>query len=291
MAEDLVLDNNQFLIYNKMYPHAKLTLLKDLSVGTTELALAPEQLWTFKPSENIKGCYYIINEAHPELRLADWKNKLIAYDDKHYGDQVFKLVPSGNDDEHFYIYSQCYEEDRIAKYDRDDEQTGMYSGPLYSGQLWKLVPRFKVNFHTNVVFHFDNRQNPEPIKREVTVTRGVKRGSDSSIRNMKTFTQSIDASLNAAFNLFNIGLSSNSKTEFSDEIALQFAKKTEEEWSKVEKITFTIPANKNFKVMQHVVKFDGEFEVDSCTLLTDIKVLVSDKNEFDDPDNFILKTQ
>ena len=110
-SEDLMLDNNQFLIYNKMYPHAKLTLLKDVSVGTTELALAPEQLWTFKPSENIKGCYYIINEAHPELRLADWKNKLIAYDDKHYGDQVFKLVPSGNDDGHFYIYSQCYERD------------------------------------------------------------------------------------------------------------------------------------------------------------------------------------
>ena len=282
-----MLDNNQFLIYNKHYPHARLTLLPDNSVGTSELELAPEQLWTLEPHPDNKGYYYIVNEAHPMLRLADSSNVLIAYDQLHYPDQLFKLVPSGNNDGYFYIQNSYHDNDRIAKYGPDNKQTGMYSGPFYPDQLWKLVPRFKVNFHTDVVFHFDNRQNPKEIIRKVSVTKGIKKSSTSSIRNKATFTSSMEASLGAAVEIFNIGVST--KAEFTDEIELSLSKTTEQEWSRTEEVTFTVPAFKNFKVMQHVVKFDGEFDVDRCTLLTDIKVFVSEENEFDDPENFILK--
>ena len=281
------LDNSQFLIYNKWYPHARLTLtLEDFSVETTELDLSPEQLWTFEPHPDKTNCYYIVNGAYPKRRLSDSSHKLITYDQLHDDDQLFRLFPSGENDDCYYIYNYRHEEDRIAKWGASNEKVGIYSEGKNPDQLWKLVPRFKVNFHTNVVFHLDNRQNPEKIVREISVTRGIKKSSTSSIRDKATFTLAMEASLETAIKSSKAAVSS--KAEFSNEIELSLSKMTEEQWSKTEDLNFTIPAFKNFKVMQHVVKFDGKFDEDSCTLLTHLKVFVSDKNEFDDPDNFII---
>ena len=48
---------------------------------------------------------------------------------------------------------------------------------------------------------------------------------------------------------------------------------------------------KNFKVMQHVVRFDGKFSAESCKLHSAIKIFESETSQFEDPDNFTIKTQ
>ena len=162
----------------------------------------------------------------------------------------------------------------------------MYGGPKYPDQLWRLVPRFKANFFTDQVFHFDNRQGSNPITREVSVTTGMKRSTTSTIRNKTTFKQTIEASMSGAFKIFDFGVKTT--TEFSTELETSFSDSNEQSWSKTEKITFVIPPGKNFKVMQHQVEFEGKFSADSCTLLTAIKIFESTTAEFDDPDDFII---
>ena len=285
-AEGVEFDNNQFLIYNKVYHEARLTLFQDKSVGSYEHGLYKDQLWTLKPHPRQKGCYYLVNEEHPQYRLADHKHTLIAYNKHRYADQLFKFVD--NNDGYYYIYNCYHTNDRIAKWGHENHKTGMYGKEKYPDQLWRLVPRFKANFFTDLVFHFDNRQGSTDIKREISVTTGVKRSSTETIRSKTTYSQSIEASLSGAIKMFNFGVTS--KTEFSVELENSFSKTTESAWSKTEKITFTIPAGKNFKVMQHVVKFDGEFSADSCTLLTAIKIFESDTSQFSDPDKFIISS-
>ena len=301
-SKGLRLDNNQFLIYNKKYPFARITPSKGnvKEVVTTELELAPEQLWTLKPDPNKSGAYYIVNEAQPMRRLQDsgtpnelgqGQRYLWTTDKIHDKFQLFNFVPSGDDDECFYI--RGVGNARIMKFGPNNNETYVYTfEPIgeRDNELWKLVPRFKANFYTNTVFHFDNRENPEKIIRKVSVTTGLRRSSTSAISKKDTFKLSMGVSLEAGCEFFKI--SASLKEEFSNAFETSFSAKTEEEWSKTEEVTFTIPANKNFKVMQHVVKFDGEFEDDPCTLLTDTKVFVSKRREFDDPDNFIInKTQ
>ena len=298
---DLVLDNNQFLIYNVDYPFARLTLSKDgdhYKVETTEGELAPEQLWTLIPDPNVPGSYYIASEKYPTCKMRDRRaNSIdmqcdleISQEPFHTEDTLFMIIQWNNlkvNKDSYFIYSHYYQNDRIAKYGRGNNEIGMYFGLPNKkfSEEWKLVPRFKANFYTNPVFHFDNLENPEKIIRKVSVTKGLRKSSTKSVGNKDNFKQSMGASLEAGCSFFKVNASL--KEEFSNEFESTFSKTTEEEWSKTEEVTFTIPANKNFKVMQHVVKFDGKFMDDRCALLTDIKVFVSDKDEFDDPDKFI----
>ena len=287
--ESLVLDNNQFLIYNKVYHKARLaqfSTTSDREIGTFEHGLHPDQLWTLEPHPSKKGCYYMVNEKYTQHRITNYKHQLIIYDGPHYSDQLFKFVPSGKNDGFYYIYSCRYENDRLAKLGFGDKEVGFYSGAKSPEQLWRLVPRFKANFFTDQVFHFDNRQASNPITREVTVTTGMKRSTTTTIRNQSTFKYSIEASMSTAFNLFDFGVTAT--TEFSAELESTFADTNEQTWSKTEKITFIIPPGKNFKVMQHQLEFEGQFHYDSCTLLTDIKIFESDTNQFEDPDDFII---
>ena len=286
-GEGVELDNNQFLIYNKIYHKARLTLFQNKKVGSYEHGLYADQLWTLEPNPYRRDCYYLVNEYHPQYRLADHKHRMISYNGHRYADQLFRFVPSGG---YYYIYNCHYTNDRIAKWGHENHKTGMYGGPKYPDQLWKLVPRFKAQFFTDEVFHFDNRQGSKPITKEISVTRGVKISSTTSIRRKTTFRQSIEASLSAAIKIFNFGVTS--KTEFSDELQTSISRNTEESWSRTDKITFVIPPGKNFKVMQHVVRFDGKFSAESCKLHSAIKIFESDTSQFDDPDNFIItKTQ
>jgi len=282
------LDNNQFLIYNKVYHKARLAQwgTGGDDAGTYEHALYPDQLWTLEPHPSRKGCYYMVNEVYSQHRIANWKHNFKVYDGPHYNDQLFRFVPSGKNDGFFYIYSCHYTNDRIAKYGVEDDKMLMYSGPKYPDQLWKLVPRFKANFFTDEVFHFDNRQGSNPITREVSVTTGIKRSTTSTIRSKTTFKQSIEASLSGAIKMFDVGVTTT--TEFSAELETSFSETNEQSWSKTEKITFIIPPGKNFKVMQHKVDFEGKFSSDSCSLLTAIKIFESTEASFDDPDDFII---
>ena len=113
----LVLDKNQFLIYNHNYPSARLAQWgqKYSDAGTYEHGLALNQLWTLEPHSYQKGCYYIVNEYWPNWRIADSKHNFYVFDGPHWDDQLFRFVPSGSDG-FFYIYNCLYTNDRIAKY-------------------------------------------------------------------------------------------------------------------------------------------------------------------------------
>ena len=118
VKNSLILDNNQFLIYNHNYPSARIAMwgTKYEDVGTYEHGLATNQLWTLQPHPYQKGCYYIVNEMWPRWRIADSKHTFIVYDGPHYPDNLFEFVPSGS---FFYIYSCYYRKDRLAKYGVD----------------------------------------------------------------------------------------------------------------------------------------------------------------------------
>lgn len=276
--EGIVLDNNQFLIYNKVYHRARLTLFQDGSIGTYEHGLHPDQLWTLKPHPSKKGCYYIVNEQYPQYRIADSRQRFVVYRGYHYPDQLFRFVPSRRYPGYYFIFNCYHTNDRIAKYGRGNDQVVMYSGRLYEDQLWKLVPRFEARIATKEVFHFDNRQGSRSIQRQISVTTGIKRLSSKTIRNKITYKQSIEASLSAAIKIFDVGVKSS--MEFSTELETTFMESMETNWSKTERINFTIPAFKNFKVMQQVVIFDGKFSYDSCSLLLKIKIFESDTSDF-----------
>jgi len=286
--DSLVLDNNQFLIYNKVYHKARLAQwgTDRSNAGTYEHGLYPDQLWTLDPHPTMKDCYYIVNERYSQHRIADSNHKFVVTDGTYYNDQLFKFVPNG--DGFYYIYSCHYINDRITKHGRGMNEVSMYSGPNYSDQLWKLVPRFKANLYTNEVFHQDNRQGSEPIAIERTVTTGLRRSTTDTIQRKETFKQSIEASFSGAVKALDIGVTTT--TEFSNELETSFSQTDEQNWSRTEKITFTIPAYKNYKVMQHVAAFEGEFSTESCRLLTAFKVFESDSETFDELDDFIISS-
>jgi len=255
-------------------------------VGTYAHALNPNQLWRLKPHPTIKPCYYIVNEVHSQHRITDGNHVFIAYSGHHYNDQLFRFVPSSYDG-YYYIYNCYHWNDRITKSGIGNRQVMMYSGPLYDDQLWRLVPRFTARFYTDELFHFDNRQGSNPIEKEISVTTGVKRSSTTTIRNKYTFRTSLKASLSAAFELF--GISAEARADFSSELDTSFSKTSEVYWSKTEKMKFVIPPFKNYKVMQHVVPFNGQFSEDSCLLKTSFKIFESDTANFEDKDNFIIE--
>ena len=286
-GESLTLDNNQFLIYNKVYHNARLAQWGKgkRDVGTYGFTLYPDQLWTLEPHPTQEGCYYIVNEVHSQHRIANSKHKFIVYSGPHYDDQLFKFVPSGDNDGFYYIYSCFYTNDRITKYGIKDRQLSMYDGPMHQDQqLWRLVPRFKATFFTDEIYHYDNRLESEPVTIEVPVTSGIQKSSTSKVLNKTTFKQSIAASFNEAIKIFDFG--ATVATEFSSKLKTLLYEANEENWSETNNMTLSIAPGKNVKVMQHVVFFEGALASDSCSLLTSVKVFESETENFDDPDGF-----
>jgi hypothetical protein len=288
VIESEILDNNQFLIYNKRYHKARITQwgANGDNVGTYEKAVYADQLWTLEPHPTKTGCYYMVNEAHPDYRIADWKHKFVVFSGPHYNDQLFKFEPSGNGDGYYYIISCRYPNDRMAKYGHGDRDVSMYSGPRYQDQLWRLVPRFTVSIRTDEVFHFDNRQGSSPVPKEITVTTGMKKSSTSTIRNKQTLKTTMEASVGGAFKGINFG--AKASTEITKEIETTFSETSESNWSKTDKMKFTVLPGKNYKVMQRVVKFESQLPGDSYTLLSAVKVFESDTAYFEDNDHFII---
>ena len=124
----LVLDNNSFLIYDKVYHKARLTQWDTgyYDVGTCEHAIYSDQLWTLEPHPSKEGCYYIMNEKHSQYRIANYRHSFVVYDGPHYNDQLFKSVHSGNNDGSYYIYSCSYTNDRIAIYGSGDSDVRFF---------------------------------------------------------------------------------------------------------------------------------------------------------------------
>ena len=53
---------------------------------------------------------------------------------------------------------------------------------------------------------------------------------------------------------------------------------------------FTVPAGKNYKLMQRDVKFESKLPGDSYTFLSGFKIFESDSANFEDKDHFIINT-
>jgi len=229
----------------------------------------------------------MVNEVHSSFRIADNNQKFIVFDGPHYDDQLFRFKPSGNGDGYYYIYNCYHKNDRMGKYGHGDRDVAMYGGPLYEDQLWKLVPRFTVSIHTEQLFHFDNRQGSSPIPKEITVTTGIRRSSTQTIRNKKTLKRTMEISLGGAFKGIDFGVKASA--EITSELESTFSKTSESSWSKTEKMKFTVPPGKNYKVMQRVVKFDSKIPGDSYTILSGVKVFESNTANFVDKDHFIIR--
>lgn len=281
--DELVLDQNEFFIYNRQYHKARLAMWGegDRDFGTNEHAIEDNQLWFLEAHPYEEGCYYIKNEVYSQNRLAAHSTKnLLSYNGPHYEDQLWKFVPSGKDDGFYYIYNCLHKEHRITKLGVEDYRVYVTKGARADNQLWKLIPRFEAQIYTDDVFHFDNRQGSQPIKRTISYTKGLKRTSTSSVRNKMTYKTSMTASYGGA----------SASAEFSAELEMSLSQSSEQSWSKTETMTFTIPAHKNVKVMQHKVNFVGEIPTDSCTLMTDVKLFESDSATFSDNDGFIISS-
>jgi len=164
---------------------------------------------------------------------------------------------------------------------------GMYDGPKYPDQLWKLVPRFKARFFTEVIFHSSNNPENQAITKVVPVTVGVKKST--ATLNKSTFKQSLEASFNEAIEKFDFGPTLTN--EFSDALRTSLSWDDEKSWSTTDNIHLTISPGKSVKLMQHVVYFEGALNSDSCSLLTSTKLFESDTDEFDDEDDFIISAQ
>lgn len=281
-----VLDNNQFLIYNKKYPFARLTQYKakEKEVGTYEGGIYSDQLWTLTPHPYQEGCYYIENEFHPGWRIANYRHTFKVYEGPYFDDQLFKFVPF--DDEYYYIYNCHYTNDRITKYGHDDKEVTMYSGNLHPDQLWKLVPRFTAGFRTHQLFHIDNRQSSVPITRKVSVTTGLTRTSSTTIRSQRTFKRSMEKSLSVAIKELEVGATNG--REFTRELEKSFSKSSEASWSATVELEFTIPARTNYKVLQRYSIFHGVIGADSSTLWTNMKIFESKTDQFEGEDEYII---
>jgi hypothetical protein len=290
VIESEILDNNQFLIYNKRYHKARLAQWGNggKDVGTYEKAIYSDQLWTLEPHPTKTGCYYLVNEKRPDYRIADASHRFVVFNGPYYDDQLFRFEPSGNGDGYYYIISCRYKNDRMAKYGHGNRDVVMYSGPRYQDQLWRLVPRFTVSIHMDEVFHFDNRQGSSPVPREITVTTGIRKSSTKTIRNKQTLKTTMEASMEGAFKGMSFG--AKASTEITKEIETTFSETSESNWSKTDKMKFTVPAGKNYKVMQRVVKFKSKLPGDSYTLLSGVKVFESNTAHFVDNDHFIFES-
>lgn len=152
------LNGNTFLIYNKVYEHAKLAQwgTGGRDVGTYEQHIYPDQLSILEESST-SGYYYIKNAVHDGYRLAKWGDgdrKAGVYNGQYYEDQLWRFQQEGD---YYRIYNKKYSSAKIAKWGKGDGDWETYAGPNYDDQLWKLVPRFKARAREQVIWSCDNR--------------------------------------------------------------------------------------------------------------------------------------
>jgi len=284
------LGNNQYVIYNRQYHKAKICQFGTNynSIGTCEKELGPNTLWLLDPHPTKTGCYYVVNDQYNLFRLAIYKTTgvWIKVTNGAYGDaQLFRFSPTTDG---YYNLISCYYtnyECKLAKYGTSvTDNAFACKDPPRATQEWKLVPRFTAQISTVDIFAFDNRQGSTSITKEISVTTGIEKSTTSSVSSTTTYSQSLEASVSKS------GASATSKTEFSKSITKAFSETNSQSWSETQTMTFTIPAGKNFKVMQHATEFVGAIPGDGCTLNSDIKIFESTSNSFSDPDGFIINT-
>jgi len=293
------LANNQFFITNKAFHKARLYvynytqwdpifghyMIGDELIGTYEHDFNLDQLWTLEPHPIHKGAFYIVNDQYPTIRIENKQNYYAAATDGvHNDNQLWTFLPFDNNTS-YLIDSFVDRKARIAKFGPKNDDLRLWTGDLMwslevplDQQLWKLERRFKVEIKEKTIFHFDNRQGSTAITRSITVLTGLKVTDASTIRNKETYKLSMSQSLSGA--LEGLTVSMTFSAEFTSELENSFSHSEEKNWSQSETIKFTIPAGKNYKLVQNEVKFIGKVPDDSATLRTNFKIFESDSAEF-----------
>lgn len=81
-----------YFIWNNQYANHRLTLHKNMKMGTWSGHVYDDQVWYFEKSSD--GYYYIVNKRHPDQKLVIRPNRSFnTYDGPAYTDQEWKLVP------------------------------------------------------------------------------------------------------------------------------------------------------------------------------------------------------
>jgi len=278
-AENLDLDNQQFLIYNKKYHRARLAQWgrNHRNVGTYQHGLKFGQLWTLKPSHSKKGFYYIHNYKWSRYRLADYRRRLITYPRSFFDDQLFKFVPNGNG--YYHIFNYKYPTHRLRKWGPQAWKTSFTSRAGGSEQLWKLVPRFKPTLHANVIFALDNRQGTKDIHKILEFFVGLKRTSTRRISHKTNFKLGVKGAIKKL----------PVSAEITHTMEFFFEEVREKNWHRMVKTTYTISRGRNFKLVQQVARLESVMPDDSVQLYSSSKIFESNTSVFDDPDGFIPK--
>ena len=104
------LNGNTFLIYNKVYEHAKLAQwgTSGRDCGTYEQRINPDQLWILEESSSKPGYYYIKNAEYEGYRLAKWgkgDGQAGVYNGQYYDDQLWRFQPVGD---YYRIFNKEY---------------------------------------------------------------------------------------------------------------------------------------------------------------------------------------
>lgn len=217
MEDPYILAMNTFVFYNKYFKGSRLTLEDvngDKVIIGDKKEKGSKQLWTLEPNDSHPGCYYFVNQFYKKnnnyYTMADKKQDLIVWYKK-YDDQLFKFVPSGNDDGYHYIYNCVHKNDKVTnKLSNDGKLIIAQTYYNMSLQLWKMVPRFRASLHTDIIYAYDNRRGARPVTKRISVKFGMTRtkpnmriGNKISYKNAikKTLLQAIPKYSDGSFRL------------------------------------------------------------------------------------------
>ena len=112
--------------------------------------------------------------------------------------------------------------------------------------------------------YFICRKGKFDIPIEVTVTTGLKLTHSSSLTTKVGFERSLKCSLSAGIDGIKAGVESGAK--FTAELQASMCSGDEISWSKQIKKKYIAPAGKKYRVVQMVLDFSSQLEVDNCRL-------------------------
>jgi len=267
-------DGKAFFIRNFHFGHANLAQIRDMKhsnkichycVVTSE-HVRPNQLWRFTAATNFpggqKGYYYISNLVN-EDRLMSIKGDVGVYGAEYGDDQLWRLSKQkGGSKKHtpYLLENKAYPKFRLEKYGKRDNLIRMDDGwqdvgsDVPDNAKWVLVPRYSANYVKTVIWMADNRRGTQDFAEEVTFSTGLRLQKSSEISTKIGLEASLKASIQGVGDL---------ETKFSAEISTSMSSESESTWGQENKITFTAPAGKQYRVLQDQISFNSDFERDN----------------------------
>jgi len=263
------LNNQTFIFENKHYAYANLTKLQEGERGmcTTEKKITPNSFWRLEEDKNKSGYFYIYSApSESGCRIGKWdqgdRDVGIQYGN-YSDDQLWKFVKCADADGFYRISNYKYKGACIAKWGKNDTEWGTYSGKLESGHLWKLIPRYRAQIKTAVVWECDNRMGSKDLSENVSVTVGLK---DSG---KLTFTSGLQHSLISSIIAVTKG---DKKAEITkvdaivDAVSRCVSLAENRPSSMTKDVTFTAPAGTNYRVIQLICDYQSPLGIDNLSV-------------------------